>query len=123
MRRSLFILGLVAGVYPLGWAEITPVAGSSVPPAGIPVVSSGPAAMPSISTGPVILPVWVATPTIIDAGETISTPTPHAMTEPEGDTWFVTLTRTLMPHHALPTHAHSVFPERTRIYDAQNAAE
>ena len=108
MKRVCLILAVFGVVGPaLGWA-------ANVPPA----VSTGTV----VSTAPVVVPA-VSTPTIADEGETISTPTPHAMTEPLKDASFVSLTRTLIPADRLPANADIIYPEKTRAFDAQNAGE
>src|ERR1019366_6878576 len=77
--------------------------------------------IPIISTPPFVFPG--ATPTIADAGETISTPTPHAMTDPSNGASFITLTRTQIPGNRLPANADIVYPERALLFDALNAGE
>ena len=108
MKRTFFIIAVFGVAGPaLGWA-------ANVSPA----VSTG----TLLSTAPVVVPA-VSTPTIADEGETISTPTPHAMTEPLNGASFVTLTRTLVPNDRLPTNADIVYPEKARLFDALNAGE
>src|SRR5262249_26680399 len=69
---------------------------------------------------------WAAletsTATIIDAGETVSTPTPHPMTAPP-ETSFVTLTRSPLAPANLPPQADTLYPDEARAYDAQNVGE
>lgn len=67
--------------------------------------------------------ISIATPTIVDAGETISTPTPRAMTQPPETMPFITLTRMPVVGSSLPANADIVSAEQARLYDSQNAGE
>jgi vitamin B12 transporter len=116
MKRTYFILaGCSALLASWSWADNAPPAVSSAT-----VVSTAPISIAPVAIVPPALPV--STPTIADEGETISTPTPHAITEPLGAS-FITLSRTRVPVDQLPANADIVFPEDARGYDALNAGE
>lgn len=117
--RRLFVIAVFFTMLwvSAGWAENVQPAVSTTT-----LSSTTTVVMPAISTAPFAFPV--STPTIADAGETISTPTPHAMTDPSNNNpSFVTLTRTQVPGDRLPANADIVFPERARLFDALNAGE
>jgi len=86
-----------------------------------PAVSSGTVVSTASVASPYVAPV--SSPTLADEGESVSTPTPHAMTASLNETSFVTLTRTRFPANRLPTNADILYPEKARAFDALNAGE
>jgi vitamin B12 transporter len=103
LRRTFFIAAF-AGVFcsSLGWGQETS-----------PLLSTAPATVQA-STSPL---------TAAEEGESVSLPTPRAMTESQSPIPFVTLARSVVPGDALPANAEIVYPEKTRSFDAQNAGE